>query len=69
MENGRRVAAIALPLIACALVAAAFVLPPPAFLGGAAAESASVVREHFLRHVPHEPQKAPASAQLAEKVR
>jgi xylogalacturonan beta-1,3-xylosyltransferase len=68
MENGRRVAAIALPLIACALVAAAFVLPPPAFLGGAA-ESASVVREHFLRHVPHEPQKAPASAQLAEKVR
>jgi xylogalacturonan beta-1,3-xylosyltransferase len=73
MENGGRVAAIAMPLIASALIVAAFVLPPPAFLGGGA-ESASIVRErrreHFLRHViPHEPQKAPASAQLAEKVR
>jgi len=61
MENGGRVAAIAVPLLATALLAAAFVLPP------------RIVRErrreHFLRHVPHEPQKAPASAQLAEKVR
>ena len=74
MENGGRVAAIAVPLIATALLAAAFVLPPPAFLGGGGgAEAASIVRErrreHFLRHVPHEPQKAPASAQLAQKVR
>jgi xylogalacturonan beta-1,3-xylosyltransferase len=58
MENGGgRVAATAVPLVAFALLASAFVLPgPAAFLGGESAAS----REHFLRHVPHEPQKPAA---------
>lgn len=59
MENGgggHRVAAIAVPLLAFALLAAAFLGG-----GGGAAESPAsreLRREHFLRHVPHEPQKA-----------
>lgn len=73
MENGGRVAAIAVPLIVSALFVAAFLLPPYSSSlggGGGAAESASI-REHFLRHVPQKPSRTPPvpSAQLAGKVR
>jgi xylogalacturonan beta-1,3-xylosyltransferase len=59
MQNGGRVAAIAVPLVAFALLAAAF-------LGGVGdAESAASRerrREHFLRHVPHGPRNAVAAS-------
>jgi hypothetical protein len=70
MENGGRVAAIAVPLLVSALFVAAFLLPPYSSSLGGGAESASI-REHFLRHVPQKPSRTPPapSAQLAGKVR
>jgi len=67
MENGGgRVAATAVPLLAFALLAAAFfVLPgPAAFLGGESPASRERRREHFLRHVPQEPQPQKAAARV-----
>lgn len=63
MENaGGRVAAIAVPLVVFALIAASVVLPPAIAAGGGSTSTASLERhareQHFLRHVPHEPRKA-----------
>lgn len=69
-NGGERAAVIAVPLVALVLVAAAVVLPSTVSGGGRAGNHGREYgyrhHEHFVRHIPGEPQKArlpPATTQ------